>query len=313
MAQKKQNSLLMNLVAGGGAGAMESSICHPLDTVKTRLQLARSIGRSAGMVGTAKRIINNEGFFALYKGLTAVVSGIIPKMAIRFSSFEMYKQWMADANGKNTTGQVFLAGLGSGITEAVAVVTPMEVVKIRLQAQTNSLSDPSDWGKRKYRGTLHCAVSIVREEGVTALYKGVIPTVLRQATNQAANFTAYQEIKKRWVAARGGQDLAPYQNFLVGGISGAMGPCANCPLDVIKTRLQKQKIVPGQKPKYDGVVGCITVMLREEGPRAFYKGLTPRLMRIVPGQAITFMTYEAISKQLVKYPMFQPKAAPTTV
>lgn len=43
-------------------------------------------------------------------------------------------------------------------------------------------------------------------------------------------------------------------------------------------------------------------MLKEEGPRAFYKGLTPRLMRIMPGQAITFMTYEAIAKRVEDWP-----------
>lgn len=41
---KGQKSMLMNLVAGGGAGATESMICHPLDTIKTRLQLQRSVG-----------------------------------------------------------------------------------------------------------------------------------------------------------------------------------------------------------------------------------------------------------------------------
>jgi solute carrier family 25 citrate transporter 1 len=50
----------------------------------------------------------------------------------------------------------------SGVTEAVAVVTPMEVIKIRLQAQTNSMTDPSDWNKRKYRGTIHALFCIVR-------------------------------------------------------------------------------------------------------------------------------------------------------
>jgi hypothetical protein len=47
----------------------------------------------------------------LYKGLGAVVSGIVPKMAIRFSSFELYKSWMADANGVVSTGSVFLGKL----------------------------------------------------------------------------------------------------------------------------------------------------------------------------------------------------------
>jgi solute carrier family 25 citrate transporter 1 len=76
----------------------------------------------------------------------------------------------------------FTAGLGAGISEAVAVVTPMEVVKIRLQAQQHSLADPMD--TPRYRNAGHAVYTIVREEGVATLYRGVTLTALRQATNQ---------------------------------------------------------------------------------------------------------------------------------
>ena len=60
-----------------------------------------------GFIGVGLKIVQNESFWALYKGLGAVVSGIVPKMAIRFSSFELYKSWMADAQGKVSTISVF--------------------------------------------------------------------------------------------------------------------------------------------------------------------------------------------------------------
>jgi len=64
----------------------------------------------------------------------------------------------------------------------VAVVTPMEVVKIRLQAQQHSLADPLE--APRYRNAGHAVYTIVREEGAAALYRGVSLTALRQATNQ---------------------------------------------------------------------------------------------------------------------------------
>ena len=75
-----------------------------------------------------------------------------------------------------------VAGLGAGTTEAVVVVTPMEVVKIRLQAQQHSLADPLE--APRYRNAGHAVYAIVREEGFSALYRGVSLTALRQATNQ---------------------------------------------------------------------------------------------------------------------------------
>lgn len=60
----------------------------------------------------------------------------------------------------------------------------------------------------------------------------------------------------------------------------------------------RQVIIPGQAPKYGGFGSAIALVAKEEGVRALWKGLTPRLMRIMPGQAITFMTYEWVSKRL---------------
>jgi solute carrier family 25 (mitochondrial citrate transporter), member 1 len=75
-----------------------------------------------------------------------------------------------------------VAGLGAGTTEAVLVVTPMEVVKIRLQAQQHSLADPLE--APRYRNAGHAVYTIIREEGISTLYRGVSLTALRQATNQ---------------------------------------------------------------------------------------------------------------------------------
>lgn len=76
----------------------------------------------------------------------------------------------------------YLAGLGAGTTEAVAVVGPMEVVKIRLQSQIHSMTDPLD--VPRYRNAAHALFVILKEEGPKTLYRGVLLTAVRQATNQ---------------------------------------------------------------------------------------------------------------------------------
>ncbi|KAF1801050.1 mitochondrial carrier domain-containing protein [Mucor lusitanicus] len=291
---KQKTPLVTHLVAGGAAGLMEACTCHPLDTIKVRMQLSKSGSRSAtgqrlGFLGVGAKIVRNESFWALYKGLGAVVSGIVPKMAIRFSSFELYKSWMADENGVVSTSSVFLAGLAAGTTEAVLVVSPMDLIKIRLQAQRHSMADPLDIPK--YRNAPHAAYTIVKEEGVRALYKGVTLTALRQATNQAANFTAYQEMKKFAQRAQDLTELPSYQHLVLGGVSGAMGPLSNAPIDTIKTRIQRSS-APGSG--FERFKTVTSEIMRKEGFFAFYKGLTPRLLRVAPGQAVTFMVYERV-------------------
>lgn len=195
-----------------------------------------------GFLRTGTEIVKRETPLGLYKGLGAVLTGIVPKMAIRFTSFEAYKQALADPQGNVSGRSTFLAGLAAGVTEAVAVVTPMEVIKIRLQAQHHSMADPLDIPK--YRNAAHALYTVVKEEGFGALYRGVSLTALRQGSNQAVNFTAYSYFKDalrryqpQYDAA--GTTLPSYQTTLIGLVSGAMGPLSNAPIDTIKTRLQK--------------------------------------------------------------------------
>lgn len=200
-----------------------------------------------GFIGTGAEIIRRETPLGLYKGLGAVLTGIVPKMAIRFTSFEWYKQMLANKEtGVITGSQLFLAGLSAGVTEAVAVVTPMEVIKIRLQAQHHSMADPLDIPK--YRNAAHALYTVVKEEGFGALYRGVSLTALRQGSNQAVNFTAYTYFKEwlyQYQPQYEGGNLPSWQTTFIGLISGAMGPLSNAPIDTIKTRLQKTPAEPG--------------------------------------------------------------------
>ena len=86
-------------------------------------------------------------------------------------------------------------------------------------------------------------------------------------------------------AEKGGSNLPGYQTAFIGLISGAMGPFCNAPIDTIKTRLQRTPAEPGQT-----AIQRITIigkeMFKQEGPRAFYKGITPRVARVAPGQCV---------------------------
>lgn len=115
------------------------------------------------------------------------------------------------------------------------------------------------------------------------------------ATNQAANFTAYQEGKKYAQKLQNLEELPSYQHLILGGISGAMGPLSNAPIDTIKTRIQKSSASGKGWERFKSVTMEIYT---KEGMGAFYKGLTPRVLRVAPGQAVTFMVYEKVKSWL---------------
>lgn len=167
----------------------------------------------------------------------------------------------------------------------------MEVVKIRLQAQQHSMADSME-GPR-YKNAAHALFTIVRTEGILTLYRGVALTAARQATNQAANFTAYQEIKAFAQRVQNTKDLPSYETATIGLISGALGPFTNAPIDTIKTRIQRAPKVPGETA-LSRVVKVAGEMFQQEGVSAFWKGITPRVARVAPGQAVVFTIYEKV-------------------
>lgn len=290
MSSQKKEGSIVDLVAGGTAGLFEALCCHPLDTVKVRMQLYKKSGQKPpGFIKTGMNIVHKETFLSLYKGLGAVVLGIVPKMGIRFQSYEFYRSLLKDDKGVVSTGSTFLAGVGAGTTEAVLVVNPMEVVKIRLQAQHHSMADPLD--VPKYRNAPHAAYLICKEEGFRTLYRGVSLTAARQASNQGVNFTVYLKLKERLQEYHQVDVLASWETSLIGLVSGALGPLSNAPLDTIKTRLQKSTFALNES----GWVRIAKIgrqLIKEEGINALYKGITPRIMRVAPGQAVTFTVYE---------------------
>jgi hypothetical protein len=120
----------------------------------------------------------------------------------------------------------------------------------------------------RYANTLDCLGQVLRQEGLSALFLGLSPTLIRNCVWNAIFYGSTYEIEKRlqpldsgWAAA--GRGLA---------VGTGVGVCAtvfNAPFDVVKSRFQSQ--LPGER-KYARVVPTLITIAREEGPLALYKG-----------------------------------------
>jgi solute carrier family 25 (mitochondrial citrate transporter), member 1 len=145
------------------------------------------------------------------------------------------------------------------------------------------------------QGTIHAAMTIVQQEGILALWNGVGPTILRNGTNQMCLFWAKANLDHiYWGKNEGdGKKLTPVQSMVSGFSAACLGPCATGPFDVVKTRLMAQEKTGSDR--YRSFLHALVTIPREEGIRAMWRGLLPRLMRIPPGQAIVW----AVSDQIV--------------
>jgi len=288
-AGNKPKSASLAIAAGGLTGAIEATIMFPTEFVKTQLQLqSKKTPKFAGPWDCAVQTIRENGPFGLYRGLSTLIVGSVPKVGVRFGSFETSKKMLQDENGKLSTSRTLLAGLFAGVSEAIFAVTPMETIKTKLIHDQNSPPQ-----QRKYHGLVHGVRTIVAAEGIAGIYRGLFPTILKQGTNQATRSVVYEELKKRLSAADG--SLSVPWSLASGATAGAVSVLVNNPLDVVKTKMQGLDAA-----QYTSSLDCTRKILANQGPLFFYKGVTPRMMRVCGDAAVTFTVYGELVKLLTK-------------
>jgi solute carrier family 25 citrate transporter 1 len=232
------------------------------------------------MISGLKYTVETTGFWSLYRGLTPTLMGSIPKAGIRFGLNSVIKDSLKDKNGNLTAPKHFLAGLGAGVAEALMVVAPVETVKTKCI----ELNMPFTKAFKHIMAT----------EGVGGVYQGAAATAMKQGSNQGLRFMWFNEYKKI-VTNDGEKPMTPLLGLFGGMSAGCFSTMGNNPFDVVKTRMQGTKA-----SQYKNTLDCFKQIIKNEGFRAFYAGVVPRLGRVVPGQGIIFMSFETIQKTLEK-------------
>ncbi|KAH8093077.1 mitochondrial tricarboxylate transporter [Cristinia sonorae] len=282
MSTKKENPM-HSLVAGTTAGAVEAFVTYPTEFVKTRSQFG---GKREPPLTIIRTTLATKGVTGLYSGCSALVVGNAAKAGVRFVSYDHFKHMLADSEGKVSPARSLVAGLGAGIMEAIFAVTPSETIKTKL-------IDDAKSPVPRYRGLLHGTVTIVREEGLRGVYRGLFPVVMRQGANSAVRFTTYTTLKQFVQStAPPGQTLPTTITFGIGAIAGLVTVYTTMPLDVIKTRMQSLSA----RQAYRNSFHCAYRIFTEEGVRRFWTGTTPRLVRLMLSGGIVFTVYEKIMR-----------------
>jgi len=275
---------LKGIISGGITGGIEICITFPTEYVKTQLQLDErsATPKFKGPIDCVKQTVGNHGVSGLYRGLSVLLYGSIPKSAVRFGMFEYLKGNAADEKGNLSPLMRMACGLGAGVAEAILAVTPMETVKVKF-INDQLLEKP------KYRGFVHGLGVIVKTEGLGGLYQGLTATIMKQGSNQAIRFFVMESLKDWYRDGDSSKHISKPLIGLFGAVAGAASVYGNTPIDVVKTRMQGL-----DAKKYKNTYDCARQIWQKEGFTAFYKGTVPRLSRVCLDVAITFMIYDSI-------------------
>ncbi|CAI7806306.1 unnamed protein product [Closterium sp. NIES-54] len=215
--------------------------------IEQQMQAVGQRGPSSTMVATTRKLLQEGGVRALYRGVEPAVVRALSYGCLRLGLYEPCRNMIAPKDKSQVhMGHKALAGIMSG-SFATAVSNPLDVAKVRLQMISETAAGSSaasaavkSAGARSSRSTSGQILEIARTEGVGALWKGVGPSMGRAAALTAAQCAVYDECKQMLKARAGVSDGLPL-HLSASMLAGAVSTLASSPFDTVKTRMMAVK------------------------------------------------------------------------
>ncbi|XP_067271337.1 mitochondrial glutathione transporter SLC25A39 isoform X2 [Pseudorasbora parva] len=208
--------------------------------------------------------------------------------------------------------QMLASGTGAVLTSLF--VTPLDVVKIRLQAQQTpvyqgkcflycnglmdhvyvcqNMSSCSSWYKTPthFSGTVDAFVKITRNEGIRSLWSGLPPTLVMAVPATVIYFTCYDQLRDFLRYGMGYQgDHIP---LIAGGLARLGAVSVISPLELVRTKMQSRRL------PYSELMVCIRAAVAQDGWLSLWRGWGPTILRDVPFSALYWFNYELVKAQL---------------
>lgn len=189
---QREATIIERFVSGSVAGCMAQSTIYPLEVLKTRLVL-RKTGEYSSAFDCAKKIIQNEGAGAFYKGYVPNVLGIIPYAGTDLAVYETLKRFYMKRHGLDETPSIpvlLMCGTTSTIIGQL-VSYPLALIRTRLQAQEVPMNSSK-------RDTMTKLLNNIWEgEGIRGLYRGLIPNIFKVVPAVSISYVVYEHMKKK--------------------------------------------------------------------------------------------------------------------
>jgi len=269
------NENIKNFTNAGFAGIISRTATAPLERLKVLYQNEKNINVSYNTY--LYKLIKNEGIMSLFNGNGVNCLRIFPESAIRYSTFNYLKNNL-DSMGVNKNVNYFISGSLAGIN-ASCVVYPIETIRSKITAQSN---------KNMYNGFIDCVKKTYNKNGIRGFYNGNCIYSIGMFPYQGTNFLTYEYLKNNY-------ENTNLNLLLFGSIAGFTSISCSYPFEIIKRKMQ----LSGElgNPKYKNTLDCLKYMYRNNGLRAFYAGLIPQYMKLVPANCIFFYVIEILKNK----------------
>jgi len=208
---------------------------------------------------------------------------------------------------EQTIGRLMLASIIGGVVTS-AVVTPLDVVKTRLQTQvdkqhhntpshttTTTTGSGTHPNKIRFKGTLDAFSKIYKHEGIFTLWRGLAPSLLMTIPSTTIYFTSYEFLKEKIYNLN--KDQGYYTVPLVAGtIARVISATITSPLELLRTN--SQGVVTENHKRLNSIT-LFKDIIKNVGVKGLWRGLSPTLLRDVPFSALYWANYEVIRAKIM--------------
>ncbi|KAL7510549.1 hypothetical protein ACHAXN_007426 [Cyclotella atomus] len=265
-------TLLQSTVLGGTAAMFAVNFTHPIELVKTRVQVSNE-----GILSTCSSTMRHEGLSAFWKGIPWAYCREGSYTAIRLGAYAPVRDAIGAGAPDAPAHMKFLAGAITGAVGSIAG-NPFDVLKTL--AQTN---------KGESAPLIQLVGQMYRDQGIGGFYRGVEVNVLRAMTLNATNMGVYDVSKGYVVESTGWARNSTKTAFFSSFLAGFFMTVTVAPFDRIRTNLMNQ---PTNQKVYDGMMDCLVKTVRNEGPLSLWRGFIPIWARFAPMATLQLLTIE---------------------
>lgn len=304
------------------ASNMSATACaFPDREVAAReLRAVASEGRLGGLWDGAIKIGRQEGIKGLWRGLSPTLVMTVPSQVTYMTCYDHFRLYFLELGPEvHSSGQVSLSNvtphtLGASLAAgaiarsiSATLVTPLELLRTRLQATTSGASDGVERGLSNVFRDLGRQVS---REGPTVMFRGLVPTLYRDVPFSAIYFAGYESMKRVLTGSGLGErndDAMGAQTksqefataFVSGATSGIVAAIFTQPFDLIKTRLQAEQGGGSNTANGRSVMSMARNIVQNEGGfMGLFQGMSPRAAKVAPACGIMIASFEVVGRWL---------------
>lgn len=293
------------LVTGALSGMISALAFQPLDVLRTHQQGAFGSVTPAHKSSVFQQILDDQQqkvaanvtqqqqaakehlltkMRAMWRGTSSTLVRVAGGAGLYFTTLD-HCMTMFPTSAINT----FLSGAFAR-TFAGCVMSPVTIVKARMEWQAPGT----------YRSNLQVFQHVVRDEGARGLYRGMVPTLIRDVPFSGLYVLIYTRLKTL-LELEFPQAPTYGVHFTSGVVAGVLATSVVHPADVVKTRMQLSIMDKGTHGELKSMKNSLTLrqtvekILSEEGWRGFKKGIAPRVLKRTLSTAVTWTIYEQLS------------------